>query len=126
MLNRMSDREGNTITLAYLNETGFAIPAEIAWSPTTFNDETYRYRAVFNYSNTRVGNDSYDGVVVGFPVLNRHRIDSISIKTDGVVTHTFRLGYDLEPGTSLTRLIAVLECFDAAESRCKPPMKFHY
>lgn len=126
MLNKVYDRSGNNYIVTYNNATGFAVPDVISWTPTTLGGGTYRYQAKFNYINTRVDKDSYLGKVAGNDVTNRYRLESIQIKSAGVVVRKYRFAYDTSSVTSRSRMTSAKECADDAETNCFLPINFTY
>jgi RHS repeat-associated protein len=126
MLNRVSDRAGNNYVVSYNNSTGFAVPDVISWTPSGSGAGTYRYEAKFNYFTGRTDADSYFGKVAGYDVVNRNRLESIQIKSAGVVKRKYRLTYDTSSVTSRSRLTSFKECADDAETNCYLPTTFTY
>src|SRR5206468_1894592 len=94
MLNKVFDRNGNTYIISYNNANGVAVPDVISWTPTSLGASTYRYQAKFNYLTTRLDVDSYLGKVAGFDVIDRNRLESIQIKSAGVVVRRYHFTYD--------------------------------
>jgi hypothetical protein len=126
MLNKVIDRSGNTYTISYLNSEGFAVPDVISWTPVNHGSTSYRYEAKFNYSSPRSTTDSYLGVVGNFGIRNQRRLESIQIKSAGVVKRKYRLTYDTSSVTSRSRLRSVKDCADDAEQNCLLPISFNY
>ena len=124
MLNKVYDRNGNNYVVSYNNGTGFAVPDVISWTPTFLGSSSYRYEAKFNYSTSRVDEDSYIGKIAGFNVINRYRLENIQIKSVGTVVRKYRLTYDTSSATSRSRLTSAKECADDAESNCFLPLTF--
>ena len=126
MLNKVSDRNGNTYKIVYNNVNGFAVPDVISWTPTAHGATAYRYEAKFNYTNNRGPVDSYIGRVAGFDVRNQYRLESIQIKSAGTVRRKYRFEYEPSSVTSRSRLKSITECADDAESNCLLPLTFAY
>jgi len=127
MLNKVSDRNGNNYVISYSNGNGFAIPDVISWTPLSLNDTSYLYEAKFNYIPGRTDKDSYKARVAGFDIANNNRLDSIQIKSGGVVKRRYRFTYDLSPVTSRSRLTSFQECsHDTDTSKCLLPTTFTY
>jgi hypothetical protein len=126
MLNKVSDRNGNNYIVSYDNGNGFAVPDVISWTPTYSGSPNYRYEAKFNYSTARADEDSYIGMIAGFEVTNRHRLENIQIKSAGNVVRKYRLAYDTSSVTLRSRLTSAKECADDAETNCLVPLTFGY
>jgi YD repeat-containing protein len=128
MLSKVSDRNGNNYVIAYNNNgTGFAVPDVISWTPTYHGSASYRYEAKFNYLTMRTDEDSYIGKIAGFDVSNRYRLESIDIKSAGVVKRHYPLAYDESPATKRSRLTSVKECADdVVAANCFLPLTFEY
>src|SRR5262249_30902631 len=47
MLNKVTDRYGNTLVVSYTGSYGFAVPISIKWTPTGYGLTTYQYEATF-------------------------------------------------------------------------------
>ena len=99
-----------------------AVPDVISWTPTSLGAGSYRYDAKFNYITTRSDTDSYSGKIAGFDLSSHSRLDSIQIKSSGVVVRKYRFTYDTSAVTTLSRLVSAKECADDAESNhlCVP------
>lgn len=126
MLNRVYDRNGNQYVISYNNSNGFAVPDVISWTPTSLGASTYRYEAKFNYINNRADSDSYLGKIYGYDVANRYRLESIQIKSAGVVKRKYRFTYNTSAVTSRSLLAQARECADDAETNCLLPLTFSY
>ena len=126
MLNKVSDRGGNSFAINYVNQDGFAFPVTVSWTPTSSGSGTYQNAAVFSYSGDRSESDSYKGQIAGYLVANRHRLEEIQIKTGSVVRRKYRFIYDTSASRSRSRLVALLECLDEAETNCSAPISFTY
>lgn len=126
MLNKVSDRNGNNYVISYNNSNGFAVPDVISWTPISWGSTTYRYEAKFNYVNNRTDADSYLGKVYGYDVANRYRLETIQIKSSGVVKRKYRFAYDTSTVTSRSRLTSAKECADDLEANCLLPITFTY
>jgi RHS repeat-associated protein len=125
MLNKVYDRNGNNYVVSYNNSNGFAVPDVISWTPTSLGASTYRYEAKFIYS-TRTDKDSFIGKVAGFDVANRHRLESIQIKSAGTVIRKYLFEFHTSAVTSRSRLISAKECADDAGNNCLLPIAFTY
>lgn len=126
MLNKVSDRSGNTYVVSYNNSNGFTVPDVISWTPTFQGSTAYRYDAKFNYSTGRTDPDSYIGRVAGQDVSNRYRLENIQIKSNGAVVRKYHLYYDTSSTTSRSRLTSAQECADDAEGNCFIALTFAY
>jgi hypothetical protein len=126
MLNKVSDRNGNNYVVSYNNTGGFAVPDVISWTPTSLGAGTYQYEAKFNYWTGRSNADSYFGSVANYSITNRYRLESIQIKSGGVVKRKYRFGYGISTVTSRSQLTSAKECADDAESNCFLPLTFSY
>jgi RHS repeat-associated protein len=126
MLNKVYDRSGNKYVVSYNNSNGFAVPDLISWTPTSWGASTYRYEAKFNYINNRTDLDSYLGKVFAHDVANRYRLESIQIKSAGVVKRKYLFTYDTSAVTSRSRLTTAKECADDAATNCFLPITFAY
>lgn len=128
MLNKVSDRSGNTYVVSYNGTAGqgFAVPNTISWTPVSSGATTYKYEAKFNYINNRNDKDSYLGRVTGIPITNRYRLENIQIKADGVVVRQYSLTYAASPTTQMSRLGEIKECADSTPNNCLLPITFTY
>ena len=127
MLNKVYDRSNsNNYSITYNNATGFAVPDNISWTPTSQGAATYKYEAKFNYDTNRVDKDSYIGKVAGYDLVNRYRLTSIQIRNSGAVIRKYRLTYNTSTVTSRSRLDTVKECADDAETNCLLTTTFGY
>jgi len=126
MLNKVSDRSGNTYIISYNISNGFAVPNVISWTPVNWGSTTYKYEAKFNYITTRTDLDSFLGKLATYDVANRFRLENIQIKSSGTVVRKYKLSYETAGVTSRSRLSSAKECADDAETNCFLPITFDY
>jgi len=133
-LSRIRDRaaggSGNSIGLSYSNDAqsgaygnGSFRVASISY-PTTATGMGPYYQVSFAYS-ARPTTDVPSGYLVGNPVREPNRLDSISILPTGATTpiKTYNLAYAIAPTTGRLRLASVQEC---GSSSCLRPTTISY
>ncbi len=125
LLDKITDRGGNTLTVAYTTATGSAIPSTISWSPTSAGGSSYQYTMTFNYG-ANVPQSSYYGYVAGTPIVNANLLSSITVKYQGTVKRNYVLTYQVAPQTGRDELVQLQECTDTTGSNCLYPTTFAY
>lgn len=127
MLDKVTDRAGNTMTISYVAPsstlTGVTIPASISWTPVSHGAGTYSYTMNFDYNGTNTPASSIFGYVAGNQVVNQDLLLDINIVNGSSTTiKKYVLSYDTpSPTTGATRLHQVKECADSAASDCLLP-----
>jgi hypothetical protein len=124
-INEISDRSGNTMTIAYTSITGGAIPATISWTPVSQGSASYSYTMLFGYG-TNVPQSSYYGYVAGTPVADTSLLNTITIEYLGSVVKKYNLTYQAALTTSRYLLSQVQECADAGNTNCLSPTAITY
>ena len=104
-LNKVSDRNGNTLVITYTQSYGSFRPLAIDYARGT----TYHYRVLFGYI-TRPAGTVLSVFVAGSQVLQQMLISQISILSDGAIVRQYNLDYSTSPATRRSRLSAVQEC----------------
>src|SRR6185312_15343406 len=78
LLDKVTDRAGNTMTISYTTENGSAVPAAISWTPTSSGASSYSYTMQFGYGSN-VPQSSIYGYVGGTLFENTSLLTSITI-----------------------------------------------
>lgn len=125
LLDKVTDRAGNTMTISYTTENGSAVPATISWTPTSSGASSYSYTMQFGYGSN-VPQSSIYGYVGGTLFENTSLLTSITIKYSGTTVKKYALAYQQSPTTGRDEIKQVQECADAAESNCLLPTQFTY
>jgi len=125
MLDKVTDRAGNTMAYTYTTATGAALPATISWTPSSYGSTTYNYIMQFNYG-ANVSYSSYYGYVAGTPVTDTSLLGSITISYAGATIKNYVLSYQIAPNTGRDELIQVQECADSGATNCVAPTKITY
>jgi hypothetical protein len=100
MLTKVSDRAGNNYVVTYFtNGAGFAFPLAISWTPVNYGASTYRYQMQFGYASARTDADSQFFFINGVTMLTRHRLETISITSNGVTKRKYIFSYLPSPST---------------------------
>lgn len=140
-LDKVTDRAGNTMTIAYCSDdngqvsagcaqsgataSGIAVPATISWTPSSQGVSTYNYTMNFNYT-ANVPQVSVYGYVGGAAWSSTSLLDSISVEYSGTTVKKYVFSYT-ESSTTLNDLLTqVKECADAAETNCLAPTQLTY
>jgi hypothetical protein len=125
MLNEVSDPSGNTMTVAYNQATGSAVPVTISWTPSASGSSTYNYAMSFTYG-TNVPQSSIHGYVAGTAVTNTNLLSSIAIAYSGTAVKTYYLTYTASPTTAREELTQVQECAGTGTGNCLLPTTMTY
>jgi RHS repeat-associated protein len=125
MLNAVSDRAGNTMTIAYNTATGSAVPATISWTPSSHGSSTYNYTMTFTYG-ANVPQSSFYGYAAGTVVTNTNLLSAITIAYSGTTVKKYVLTYQTSPTTGRDELKQVQECADSGATNCLPPTVITY
>ena len=129
MLDKVTDRAGNTMKLTYMAPSstlaGTTVPTTISWTPTASGSSTYSYTMTFAYG-ANVPQSSYYGYKAGTPVLNTNLLSSITIAYSGTTVKKYFLSYHLSPTTGADELTQVQECADSAGTNCLLPTAITY
>lgn len=144
LLNKISDRDGNSIIITYANN-GFTsyhdsgatysgvstgtVPHTIQWGPTVSGGSSYQYQMTFNYQQKNNKDAVFHGMA-GLWYYDTNLLTSISIgySASGVGYNTVRqyqLAYSASPTTQQSLLTQVTECA-ATTTDCLAPTKFTY
>lgn len=129
MLDKVTDRAGNTMTFVYRSQdsslAGSTIPDTINWTPASAGSTSYNYSIKFNYTTNTPPSSTY-GYVGATPYLDTYLLSSLTVSSSGSVVRNYVLSYDTSPTTGAKRLTQVLECADAAASNCLLPTTITY
>jgi len=131
LLNRVSDRSGNSYVLTYNNQGhSSTVIASISWSPISAGASSYQYKASFNYSQKSDAKDILSGYVGGTNYTNANKLDSVVIGYSASGSgHTairqYVLTYETSSVTSYSRLKQIQECA-ASASDCLSPNVMAY
>jgi Salmonella virulence plasmid 65kDa B protein/Insecticide toxin TcdB middle/N-terminal region len=126
-INQVSDRAGNTMSIAYStsNATGSVVPSSISWTPSAYQSSTYNYTMNFAYG-ANVAQSSTSGYVAGTPVTDSNLLASITVNSSGTTVRKYVLSYQQSPTTSREELTQVQECADAGATNCLAPTTIGY
>jgi len=124
MLDKITDKAGNTLTVTYTLETGVVVPDTISWTPVGAGATTYAYKMVFGYQNTTAAGSTY-GFIAGTPVINPALLKTIAISYGSLVKEYF-LTYTPSGTTARNLLTQVQECADTSQSNCFLPTNITY
>ena len=124
-LDKVTDPSGNTMTFAYTDGTGSAVPSTISWTPTSSGASTYAYTMQFTYGTNSAASSTY-GYVAGTSVSNTNLLQAITVDYQGTTVRKYALTYQQSPTTTREELTQVQECADAAQTNCLAPTTFSY
>ena len=124
-LDKVTDRAGNTMTFAYTDSTGSAVPSTISWTPTSHGATSYAYSMQFAYGTNASASSTY-GYVAGTTVTNTNLLSSITVNYQGATVKKYALTYQSSTTSGRDELTQVKECADAAETNCLSPTTFSY
>jgi YD repeat-containing protein len=116
-LDRVTDTNGNTINCTYIEQTGAVYPSTI-----TYNNDNKR-AIQFSYDETRA--DAYLVMEQGSEVLEKKRLNKISVKVDNSLVREYRLTYDTNEAGNRSRLISITQ-FGSDGTSSLPPVTFTY
>jgi RHS repeat-associated protein len=127
MLNKVSDREGNSYAVTYTtgNTTG-RVPLTVSWGQTTPGGATYQYQAAFNYSNKSNANDWVSARQGSSTIVTKQRLDSVTIGYSAsgssyATKRQYQLAYAaVSPTTGRTLLTSITECATTTSNCLKP------
>jgi RHS repeat-associated protein len=137
LLDKVTDRAGNTMTITYCTDdnsyctasgataSGTAVPVTISWTPSSYGASTYNYTMNFAYS-ANVPQSSVYGYVGGTAYSNTSLLASIAVEYNSTTVKKYALSYGQSPTTSRDELSQVEECADAGETNCLAPTTFTY
>jgi hypothetical protein len=123
MLNEVSDPSGNTVTIAYSQANGTAVPATISWTPSSHGSGTYNYTMTFAYGTNVVPPQGYVG---GTSFKNSNLLSSITVDYSGSTVKKYVLTYQASSTTGRDQLTQVQECSDSGASNCLLPTQISY
>ena len=124
-LDKVTDPSGNTMSFAYTDGTGSAVPSAISWTPTSHGASTYAYTMQFTYGTNTAASSTY-GYVAGTSVVNTNLLQAITVDYQGATIRKYALTYQQSPTTTREELTQVQECADAAQTNCLAPTTFSY
>jgi RHS repeat-associated protein len=129
MLDKVSDRAGNTMTVAYCPQTpncpnaadlqGMTLPATISWTPSSHGSSSYNYTMQFNYQPLTTATQA--GYVAGTTYDNYYLLSNIAVQYSGTTVKAYMLDYSLSGTTGQETLTTVTECTDTGRSNCLLP-----
>jgi RHS repeat-associated protein len=129
MLNQVSDRAGNTMTISYCpvtpncptssNLQGMTLPATISWTPSSHGSSVYNDTIQFNYGT--VSSAPTTGYVAGSPVMNMYLLNNIQVQSSGTTVRNYVLGYTASTSTGRQTLTSFTECADSGATNCLSP-----
>ena len=124
-LDKVTDPSGNTMTFAYTDGTGSAVPSTISWTPISSGASTYAYTIQFTYGTNAAASSTY-GYVAGTSVSNTNLLQAITVDYQGTTIRKYALTYQQSATTTREELTQVQECADAAQTNCLAPTTFSY
>jgi RHS repeat-associated protein len=134
MLNQVSDRAGNTMTVSYCPATpncpsasnlqGMTLPATISWTPSSHGSSSYNYTMQFTYSG--ISAPLTAGYIAGSPVQNSYVLNNIQIENLGTTLKNYVLGFTASASTTRETLTSIKECSDAGATSCLLPTIITY
>jgi RHS repeat-associated protein len=132
LLDKVTDRAGNTMTIAYKAPsstlTGMTIPASISWTPTVHGSSAYSYTMTFDYNTANTPPSSIFAYVAGNAIVNQDLLLDINITdSSGATIKKYVFTYDnTQSTTGATRLQQIRECSDSAGNNCLLPTAMTY
>ncbi len=105
-LNKVSDRNGNTLLIAYLQSEGSFRPLSIEWARGTVY---LPHQVKFGYI-TRPTGTNLNSYVGGSKIQQQMLLSLITTLVDNYVVRQYNLDYTTSPATRRARLSAVQEC----------------
>ncbi len=124
MLDKITDRAGNTLIVTYQTLTGTAVPSSIYWTPAGYSSTSYQYAMTFGYG-TPAGQGQF-GYLAGTAVANSNLLQTITIKYSGTVVKEYFLSYQTSSTTGRYKLTGVQECADSGAANCLAPTTIAY
>ncbi len=123
-LNRVTDVNGNTMTISYLNSADRTthLPEIITYGGNTVTATAANrsvqivYAARPDITNSYIGNQK---------LVESSRISKITTKIGTVAVKNYNLTYELSPSTKRSRLTKIDEC-DGVGTSCLKPLLFSY
>ena len=125
MLDQVTDRAGNTMTVIYTTATGAVVPNKISWTPTGHGATSYNYTMVFGYGPAPPQSSRY-GYVAGTAIANTNLLQTITVNYDDSVVKEYFLSYLASSTTSRYQLNQIKECADSAATNCLAPTMLTY
>jgi RHS repeat-associated protein len=127
LLNRVSDRAGNSYVVLYGNGTYYSsavgVPARIDYAPSSAGGTTYTSSIVLTYASRPVAQATV-GYVNGTPVKNNNLLTNIQVNQYPQKSRSYRLTYEAGQATTRARLAQVQEC--AYFNDCLPATSITY
>lgn len=123
MLNKVRDRQGNNLTVAYSTTNGDIQPTTISYTQTPATSTVYRYTVAFTYQNRVTDLNKY---VAGVNILQTKVLGNINIRQAGTSVRQYILTYQTAPTTKRDRLQSVQECGGSAGTDCLRPTTITY
>lgn len=129
MLDKVTDRAGNTMTLTWMgsngNLSGTTLPAKISWTPLSYGSAQYSYTMLFNYQLLSTAQQA--GYIAGTPLENFYQLTGIEIRNaSNTDIKAYLLSYSLSPATGQELLSTLTECTDTSRSNCLAPTSMTY
>jgi RHS repeat-associated protein len=123
-LNKVSDRDGNSMSFTYTNDTtnGSYRIASIAYTATSAGAAAYSVQFQYQSRATADGQWSY---TIGGKNNEFNLLDQIIIKSGATVVKIYDLDYENSPVNSVSRLTSIKECA-ASVSDCLLPTTMTY
>lgn len=123
-LNRVTDVNGNTMTISYFNSADrtMHLPELISYGGNTTSGTVANrsveiaYLARTDVTNSYIGNQK---------LVEAFRISKITTKIGTVAVKNYNFSYEISPSTKRSRLIKIEEC-DGLGTSCLKPLLFAY
>jgi RHS repeat-associated protein len=124
LLDKVSDRQGNSMTFAYV--AGATVPTLSTISYTnTGNGTAAPYQVTFNYI-TRTGGTTISKYVSGYPVSIVNQLDNVTVAASGVTVRKYQLSYTASTTTNRPLLGSLQECGGSGGTDCLRATTFSY
>ncbi len=123
-LNRVTDVNGNTMTISYLNSADRTthLPEIITYGGNTVTGTAANRSVLIVYATRPDVTNSYIG---NQKLVESSRISKITTKIGTTAVKNYNLTYELSPSTKRSRLTKIDEC-DGLATSCLKPLAFAY
>jgi RHS repeat-associated protein len=122
-LNRATDRKGNYLAVAYVDDSasGNYRVARIDYTGNAGTGLAPTASVRFTYASRTDTSTAYQG---GFVIKSSHRMTNATTYAGETVVKDYRLAYEYAGATGRSRLTSVTECADPAGASCLSPTVF--
>lgn len=125
-LNKVTDRNGNYMTLTYYQAGGGYVPLTIKYTATT-SSATFPYQVSFTYSS-KATNDIRTTFLAGTKIQETQQLSAITttLTSSGAVARKYSLGYTYSTATARATLTSIQECGGSTGTDCLAATSIQY